>query len=123
MLFLRYIAERLVYAVPVLLGVTLFVFVAIQFVPGDPIRIMMHGRISDAEVAAIYARLGMDRPLPIQYLDFVRKAAGGDLGLSIIQNTAVAKLVGEKLAPTFWLLGMSTVLSVLIGRASCRERV
>ncbi len=114
MLFLRYIAERLVYAVPVLLGVTLFVFIAIQFVPGDPIRIMMHGRISDAEVAAIYARLGMDRPLPIQYLDFVRKAAGGDLGLSIIQNTAVAKLVGEKLAPTFWLLGMSTVMSVLI---------
>jgi len=114
MLFLRYIAERLVYAIPVLLGVSLFVFVAIQFVPGDPIRIMMHGRISDVEVAAIYARLGMDRPLPIQYLDFVRKAAGGDLGLSIIQNTAVSTLVGEKLAPTFWLLGMSTVLSVLI---------
>jgi peptide/nickel transport system permease protein len=56
----------------------------------------------------------MDRPLPIQYLDFVRKAAGGDLGLSIIQNTAVSTLVGEKLAPTFWLLGMSTVLSVVI---------
>src|SRR6266404_5950584 len=101
MLFLRYIAERVIYAIPVLLGVTIFVFVALQFVPGDPVRIMMHSRISDAEVAAIYARLGMDRPLPIQYVDFVRKAVTGDLGLSIIQNTAVSTLVSEKLAPTF----------------------
>jgi peptide/nickel transport system permease protein len=114
MLFLRYIAERIVSAIPVLLGVTIFVFVAIQFVPGDPIRIMMHGRISDAEVAAIYAKLGMDRPLLVQYADFVRKALGGDLGLSIIQNTAVSKLVGEKLSPSLWLLATSAVLSVII---------
>src|SRR5882724_660577 len=114
MLFLRYIAERLVYAVPVLLGVTIFVFVAIQFVPGDPVRIMMHGRISDAEVAAIYARLGMDRPLLIQYLDFVRKAVAGDLGLSIVQNAAVSTLVGEKLSPSLWLLAIGTLLSVVI---------
>ncbi|MFO1055950.1 MAG: ABC transporter permease [Dongiaceae bacterium] len=114
MLFLRYIAERIVSAIPVLLGVTIFVFVAIQFVPGDPIRIMMHGRISDAEVAQIYAKLGMDRPLLVQYADFVRKALGGDLGLSIIQNTSVSKLVGEKLSPSLWLLVTSAVLSVLI---------
>jgi peptide/nickel transport system permease protein len=114
MLFLRYIAERVVSAIPVLLGVTIFVFVAVQFVPGDPIRIMMHGRISDAEVAQIYAKLGMDRPLLVQYADFVRKALGGDLGLSIVQNTEVAKLVGEKLAPSLWLLVCSAVLSVII---------
>ena len=114
MLFLRYIVERLVYAIPVLLGVTIFVFVALQFVPGDPVRIMMHGRISDAEVAAIYHRLGMDRPLPIQYVEFVRKAVTGDLGISIIQNANVSKLVGEKLSPSLWLLAMSTVLSVVI---------
>jgi peptide/nickel transport system permease protein len=94
--------------------VTIFIFVALQFVPDDPVRIMMHSRISDAEVAAIYARLGMNRPLPIQYVDFVRKAVTGDLGLSIIQNTAVSNLVGEKLSPSLWLLAMSTLLSVLI---------
>jgi peptide/nickel transport system permease protein len=114
MLFLRYIAERVISAIPVLLGVTIFVFVAIQFVPGDPIRIMMHGRISDAEVAAIYAKLGMDRPLLVQYADFVRKAVVGDLGISIVQNAPVARLVGEKISPSLWLLGLSTLLSVLL---------
>ena len=96
---LRYILERLLHAIPVLLGVTIFVFLAIQLVPGDPIRIMMHGRISDQEVAAIYERLGMNRPLVVQYLDFLRHAAGGDLGLSIIQNAPVSDAgPGEALA-------------------------
>ncbi|MEA2780905.1 MAG: peptide/nickel transport system permease protein [Rhodospirillaceae bacterium] len=111
---LRYILERLLHALPVLLGVTIFVFLAIQLVPGDPIRIMMHGRVSDQEVQAIYERLGMNRPLLIQYLDFLRKAAGGDLGMSIIQNAPVASLVGEKFWPSIWLLGMGSVISILL---------
>src|SRR5215469_9361856 len=93
---LRYILERIIHALPVLLGVTIFVFFAIQLVPGDPIRIMMHGRVSDQEVQAIYERLGMNRPLLIQYLDFLRKAVTGDLGQSIIQNAPVTALILEK---------------------------
>src|SRR5262245_12241154 len=114
MLFLRYIAERVFHTIPVLIGVTLFVFLAVKFVPGDPIRIMMHGRISDAEVQAIYAKLGMDRPLPVQYVDFVRKAAQGDLGLSVIQNAPVTALVAEKFWPSVWLLGLSAIISVIL---------
>jgi peptide/nickel transport system permease protein len=114
MIFLRYTLERILHALPVVLGVTLVVFFAIQLVPGDPIRIMMHGRISDEEVAAIYARLGMDRPILIQYLHYVAKAATGDLGVSIIQNAPVSSLIGEKFAPSIWLLINSTILSVLL---------
>jgi peptide/nickel transport system permease protein len=114
MIFLRYTLERILHALPVILGVTVFVFFAIQLVPGDPIRIMMHGRISDEEVAAIYARLGMDRPLLIQYVHFVGKAAIGDLGISIVQNAPVTALVAEKIWPSMWLLINSTVLSVLL---------
>ncbi|QEX15019.1 ABC transporter permease [Hypericibacter terrae] len=114
MIFLRYTLERILHALPVILGVTVFVFFAIQLVPGDPIRIMMHGRISDEEVAAIYARLGMDRPLLIQYVHFVGKAAIGDLGISIVQNAPVTALVAEKIWPSMWLLINSTLLSVLL---------
>ena len=114
MIFLRYTLERILHALPVILGVTVFVFFAIQLVPGDPIRIMMHGRISDEEVAAIYTRLGMDRPLLIQYVHFVAKAAIGDLGISIVQNAPVTALVAEKIWPSMWLLINSTVLSVLL---------
>lgn len=114
MIYLRYAFVRLLHAVPVVIGVTLFTFIAMQLVPGDPIRIMMHGRISDAEVSAIYERLGMDRPLPVQYAEFIGRAFTGDLGESIVQHAAVSTLVSEKFAPTLWLLGTGTMLSVLI---------
>jgi peptide/nickel transport system permease protein len=114
MIYLRYTIARLVHAIPVVIGVTLFCFLAIQFVPGDPIRIMMHGHVSDAEVAKIYAHLGMNRPLVVQYASFVARALVGDLGESIIQHAPVAELVVEKLAPTLWLLGVGTLLSIAI---------
>ena len=114
MIYLRYTIARLLHAVPVVIGVTLFCFLAIQFVPGDPIRIMMHGHVSDAEVAKIYAQLGMDRPLFVQYASFVARAVVGDLGQSIIQHAPVVDLIVEKLAPTLWLLGTGTLLSVIV---------
>lgn len=114
MIYLRYMLSRLIAALPVLLAVTLFSFFAIKLVPGDPVRIMMRDRVSDAEVAAIYAKLGMDRPLFVQYLSFVKKAAIGDLGQSIIQSQPVSTLVGERIAPTLLLLAVGTLFSILI---------
>ena len=114
MQILRYIVARCFHAIPVLLGVTIVVFLSIHLVPGDPIRIMMHGRISDAEVAKIYADLGMDRPILLQYVHFLKNAVIGDLGMSLIQKAPVATLVLEKLWPTLMLLAFSTALSILI---------
>lgn len=111
---LRYVISRLLHAIPVGLGVTICVFLTIHLVPGDPVRIMMHGRIGDDEVAAIYHQLGMDRPLLVQYFDFVRHALTGNLGTSIVQKAPVTDLVLEKLWPTLLLLAFSTLMSVLI---------
>ncbi|HVT52144.1 MAG TPA: ABC transporter permease [Dongiaceae bacterium] len=114
MQILRYIVARIVHALPVLIGVTIVVFLSIHLVPGDPIRIMMHGRIEDSEVAKIYHDLGMDRPLLLQYVTFLKNIFAGDLGTSLIQKAPVATLVVEKLWPTLMLLIFSTILSVLI---------
>src|SRR3954447_25337636 len=111
---LRYVIERLVYALPVLFGVTIFVFLSVHFVPGDPIRIMMHGRISDEDVAAIYSKLGMDRPLIVQYVAYLGHALAGDLGSSIVQNAPVSRLVIEKVWPTLMLLALSALISVAL---------
>ena len=100
----RYIIERLLHAVPVIIGVTLFTFFAVKLVPGDPVRIMTHGRVTDAEVEQIYERLGMNRPLLVQYGSYLLSAATGDLGTSIIQNAPVSDLIADKLAPTLGLL-------------------
>lgn len=114
MQILRYIVARVVHALPVLIGVTIVVFLSIHLVPGDPIRIMMHGRIEDSEVAKIYHDLGMDRPLLLQYVSFLKSIFAGDLGTSLIQKAPVSTLVVEKLWPTLMLLAFSTVLSILI---------
>jgi len=114
MQILRYIVARVVHALPVLIGVTIVVFLSIHLVPGDPIRIMMHGRIEDSEVAKIYHDLGMDRPLLLQYVSFLKSIFAGDLGTSLIQKAPVSALVVEKLWPTLMLLAFSTVLSILI---------
>jgi peptide/nickel transport system permease protein len=110
----RFIGLRLLQAVPVLLGVTLIAFLCIHLVPGDPIRIMLHGRASDAAVAEAYRKLGMDAPLLVQYARFVGNALAGDLGTSIVQRTPVARLLGDRLVPSAFLLGYAALLSVLI---------
>lgn len=110
----RFVGLRLLQAIPVLLGITLVAFLAIHLVPGDPVRIMLQGRASDAAVAEINARLGLDQPLLVQYARFVGRAVTGDLGTSIIQRAPVSKIVTERLIPSSFLLAYATLLSVLL---------
>ncbi len=114
MLLLDYILGRLAQMVPVIIGVSLIAFLAIHLVPGDPIQIMMHGRATPETLAAAHAKLGLDRPLLIQYGRFIGNAALGDLGTSIIQNAPVSGIVGEKLGPTVFLLVFSSILAIVI---------
>jgi peptide/nickel transport system permease protein len=110
----RFVGLRVLQAIPVLLGITLVAFLAIHLVPGDPVRIMLQGRASDAAVAEINARLGLDQPLLVQYARFVGRAVTGDLGTSIIQRAPVSKIVTERLIPSSFLLAYATLLSVLL---------
>jgi peptide/nickel transport system permease protein len=98
----------------VILGVTLFAFLTIQLVPGDPIRIMLHGRATDEVVAAAHQRLGLDQPLPVQFARFVWNALHGDLGISIIQKASVTEIVGERLEASVFLLTYSALIAVAL---------
>lgn len=114
MLILSYIARRLAQMVLVVLGVALFAFLTIQLVPGDPIRIMLHGRATDEVVAEAHERLGLDQPLPVQFARFVWNALHGDLGVSIIQQAAVTSIVGERLEASVFLLTYSALMAVVL---------
>jgi peptide/nickel transport system permease protein len=111
---LRFIVGRLLQMIPVLIGVSLISFFAIQFVPGDPIEIMTLGRASAETVAAMRAEYGLDLPVWQQYLNFIAGALEGDLGRSIVQKTSVASLVADGLGVSLFLLGYGALLSVLI---------
>jgi peptide/nickel transport system permease protein len=112
--------------VPVIVGMTLFSFILIHLVPGDPIRIMAGGKAPEAVVKNIDHQLGLDRPLPTQYVRFVGHAAQGDLGESIVLRRPVSSVVGERVGPSLFLLGYGTLIGILLalplGIASARWR-
>jgi peptide/nickel transport system permease protein len=112
--------------VPVIVGMTLFSFILIHLVPGDPIRIMVGGKAPEAVVRNIDHQLGLDRPLPTQYVRFVGHAAQGDLGESIVLRRPVSSVVGERVGPSLFLLGYGTLIGILLalplGIASARWR-
>jgi len=109
-----YSVRRVFEMMPALLGITLFSFLFIKLLPGDPIMIMFGGRASPETIAAGRARLGLDEPLSTQYLLFLTNAVQGDLGRSITQRAPVTQLIGERLVPSLFLLAYSTIISVAL---------
>jgi peptide/nickel transport system permease protein len=96
--------------VATLFFVTLLVFVVVRVLPGDPAVIIMGTEGSAEGAARIRAALGLDRPLPVQYLDWITRALRGDLGRSIQYDVPVASLILSRLAVTLPLTLMAGVL-------------
>ena len=86
--------------IPILLGVSLGAFVFLHAIPGDPARLLAGPDATLADVQGVAAALGLDRPLPVQYAEWVRRALLGDLGRSIQYDTAVGPLITSRLRVT-----------------------
>jgi ABC-type dipeptide/oligopeptide/nickel transport system permease component len=123
---LRFLGFRLLHTLPVIVGITLAAFVLIHAVPGDPIRIMLGGKASQEHVDEVERQLGIDRPLPEQYVDFVSGIPQGELGESIILRRPVSSVIGERLGPSVFLLAYATLIAVAfalpLGIASALRR-
>ena len=111
---LRFLGLRLIHTLPVIVGITLAAFVLIHAVPGDPIRIMLGGKAPQARIDQVEQELGVDRPLPEQYIDFVVGIPQGDLGESIILRRPVSSVIGERLGPSVFLLAYATLIAIVI---------
>jgi peptide/nickel transport system permease protein len=116
---LSYIARRLLLTVPVLLGVATLVFALIHLVPGDPAQAMLGESAPPADVAELRTRLGLDRPLPVQYGSFLVGLTHGDLGTSFRYGTPVRGEITARLGRTFELafaaMAFAVVMAVPLG--------
>lgn len=121
MSILSFAGTRLLYAIPVLLGVTVIVFMALQLVPGD-IALTLLGRMATQEqLIAVRETLGLDRPLIVQYLGWLANLLQGDIGNSISQQLPVAQILIPKIGNSlvlmagslFFVLTFGFILSVL----------
>ena len=110
---LRFLARRLLLAIPVLLGVATLVFALLHLVPGDPVQAMLGDAASPQSVAELRSRLGLDRPLHLQYAAFVAGAAHGDLGVSLRTNERVTAAIAARLPATVEL-ALAAILVALV---------
>ena len=100
---LRFLARRLLLAIPVLLGVATLVFALLHLIPGDPVQAMLGDAASPQSVAELRGRLGLDRPLRGQYAAFLAGAVQGDLGVSLRTNERVTAAIAARLPATIEL--------------------
>jgi ABC-type dipeptide/oligopeptide/nickel transport system permease component len=110
-----YILKRLGLAVPALIGVSLLVFSMSHLVPGDPVAIMLGERATSADMARLRSQLGLDRPLYVQYAEFVGRALKGDLGTSIRSGRPVLQEIAEQFPSTLALTLAAVVLAAVAG--------
>ncbi|WP_331375458.1 ABC transporter permease [Sinorhizobium chiapasense] len=110
-----YILRRLVSAIAVMAMVGAFVFLLLRLAPGDPAAIIA-GRNATAEIIAnIREQLGLNAPLPVQFIHWVRQMLGGDFGISIFSGRPVLELISQRLEPTISLAILTMMFSVSVG--------
>jgi peptide/nickel transport system permease protein len=112
-----YLARRLLLLVPVLLGVSVVVFLVLHLSPGDPAEIMLGSQATQEDLARLRADLGLNEPLPVQYARWLGHVVRGDLGRSIWMKRPVLGEVLERLKATLLLTGTALLLSTVGGIA------
>src|SRR5215212_8676157 len=113
----QYLVQRLILVGPVLLGVSIAVFLMMHLLPGDPALAMLAGQsgITAADVDRVRHQLGLDKPVPIQYLTYIGRVLQGDFGESVHSHRPVLEMIGEQAAPTVQLALAAMAIAVSLG--------
>lgn len=111
----RYIARRLLNLIPVLLGITLLVFLFLHLIPGDPAVVMAGERATPEQVAALREQLGLNQPLPLQYLAFISNLLRLNFGTSIISGVPIVEEIKTRWPATFELSVAAMLIAIIMG--------
>ena len=112
---LRYVVRRLLLLVPILLGVSILIFFWVHALPGNPASALLGERATPELVKQYKERYGLDRPLPLQYVDYLKVTVHGDLGTSITTRRTVASEIQRRFPATVELAIAAMIFAVGIG--------
>ena len=115
----QFILRRVLVSIPLLIGITLVIFLLANMMPGDPILAVMTGeaQLSETQLQEARERLGLDAPLPVRYVRWLGEVARGNLGDSYITGRPVLDTLLRRIPATLELMGVSLLFSILIGMA------
>jgi peptide/nickel transport system permease protein len=123
---LSYICKRLLLTLPTLLLVSVAVFLIIRLIPGDPALVLLGEGADAASIAGLRADLGLDRPLPVQFVSWFQHALRGDLGRSIVSGEPVGELIlehfGLTAAVVLVAVSLATVIAAMAGLIAAWRR-
>jgi len=110
-----YVVRRVLLLIPVLFGLSVLVFLLIHLAPGDPVSSQLGIHATPQTVARLRASLGLDKPLPVQYILWLNRIIHGDLGTSLYAHAPVGDLILQRFPTTLELTAASTGLALLVG--------
>ena len=110
----HYVIRRLIQSVGLVFGVSIVVFTLVRLIPGDPARFMLSESASPEQVAAMRSQLGLDRPIPVQYLVFLGQALRGDLGTSLFYGEPTVSVLLSHLPPTLLLASAALTFAISV---------
>lgn len=113
----RFMLRRLALLAPILLGVATVTFLLMYIVPGDPVRAVAGERYDEATLQAMRHELGLDRPLPVRYVEYLGRIVRGDFGKSFVTRRPVSESIRERFPRTALLAGTAMLVAVLGGIA------
>lgn len=123
---MKYFVKRILQTIIVLIGVTLVTFILLNVIPGDPVNIMLEKRADPDMIARVRHEMGLDRPLYVQYFDFLKNAIHGDFGVSYFEKVPVSQMIYKSFKVTVQLglraLGFAIIFGLSIGILSAVNR-
>ncbi len=111
----RHILARLIALVPLLIALSIASFALVHIIPGDPALVMLGGEGTPQQAAELRKQLGLDRPLPVRYWEWLSRVVRGDLGESLYNKTRVVDELIWRFPTTLALVSLSLLISILIG--------
>jgi ABC-type dipeptide/oligopeptide/nickel transport system permease component len=110
----RFAARRVLVTVPAVLAVLVITFAMIRLVPGDPVQVIAGTNLDPQVAAQLREQLGLNDPLPVQFLDYLRNVLQGDLGTSFITRRPVTEIIAERLPYTLMLTAAGSAAGLLL---------
>ena len=112
---LQFVVRRLLLLIPILLGVSILVFLWIRALPGGPAEALLGERASPEAVAQIEKQYGLDRPIYVQYWAYLKQVASGNLGTSIVSRQPITEEIKRRFPATIELALAAMVFAILCG--------
>lgn len=106
-----YIVKRLLISIPVLFLISVGAFILVHLTPGDPADMFISPDMTQAQVELTRASLGLDKPLVVQYIDWIQNFLSGNMGFSFSNRQPVQEIIGQRLSPTLLLMSLSLLVA------------